>query len=53
MKDDGAIVGIVGTLGMLVMWFIALKITNNIDWSWWWVLAPIAIICLIMSKEGE
>lgn len=21
--------------------FITLKLTDNIDWSWWWVLAPI------------
>ena len=20
--------------------FIVLKLTNNIDWSWWWVLSP-------------
>jgi hypothetical protein len=25
-------------LGLL---FIGLKLTNFIDWSWWWVLAPL------------
>jgi hypothetical protein len=35
--------------------FIAFKITGYIDWSWWWVLAPLwvpivlalAIVCVI------
>lgn len=53
MKDDGAIVGLVGGLGMAVMWFVALKITDNLDWSWWWVLAPVTIIYLIMRKESK
>ena len=21
--------------------FIVLKLTNNIDWSWWWVMSPL------------
>lgn len=21
--------------------FLGLKLTNNIDWSWWWVTAPL------------
>jgi len=28
-----------GTLLMLL--FIGLKLTGNIDWSWWWVLSPL------------
>jgi hypothetical protein len=23
--------------------FVTLKLTDNIDWSWWWVLAPLWI----------
>lgn len=30
-----------GTL--LTIWFIGLKLTGYIDWSWWWVLSPIWI----------
>ncbi len=30
-------------LGMLTLIFIALKLTNFIHWSWWWVLAPLWI----------
>ena len=29
--------------GMDLLWvmFVGLKLTNHIDWSWWWVLAPL------------
>ncbi len=37
-----------GTLSLLGIAFIVLKLTNYINWSWWWVLAPFWIpICLI------
>ena len=26
---------------LLTLLFVGLKLTNYIDWSWWWVLAPI------------
>lgn len=29
--------------GLLTIVFIVLKLTDNIDWSWWWVLSPIWI----------
>ena len=35
--------GGIGFLGALTILFIALKLTNVIDWSWWWVLAPLWI----------
>ena len=35
--------GGVGFLGALTILFIALKLTHVIDWSWWWVLAPLWI----------
>ena len=28
-------------LNWLTLLFIGLKLTNFIDWSWWWVLSPI------------
>ena len=47
-------VGVVGLLGLL---FITLKLTGQIDWSWWWVLLPfwgglaiaavIGVLCLL------
>ena len=31
------------SLGILQIVFIVLKLTGVIDWSWFWVLAPVAI----------
>lgn len=28
---------------MLTIVFIVLKLTDVIDWSWWWVMSPILI----------
>lgn len=28
---------------LLTVLFIGLKLTNHIDWSWWWVLSPLWI----------
>jgi len=33
--------GGIGFFGVLAILFIGLKLTGFIDWSWWWVLAPI------------
>lgn len=54
--------GGIGFLGLLTIAFIVLKLTNYIDWSWWWVLSPIwiptiavllilLIIFLIMNRK--
>lgn len=32
--------GGIGLGGVLLILFIALKLTGHINWSWWWVLAP-------------
>lgn len=32
--------GGIGFIGMLTIVFITLKLTEYIDWSWWWVLSP-------------
>jgi hypothetical protein len=38
--------------GVLLIIFIILKLTNNLDWSWWWVLSPmwipIALIIIVV-----
>lgn len=40
----------IGFLGVLTLIFITLKLTGHIDWSWWWVLAPIWIpVALILG----
>lgn len=28
---------------VLTIIFVILKLTNHIDWSWWWVLSPMWI----------
>lgn len=30
-----------GFCSVLFMIFLVLKLTNHIDWSWWWVTAPL------------
>ena len=35
--------GGIGFVGLLTIVFIVLKLTEVIDWSWWWVLAPLWI----------
>ena len=39
--------GGVGFPRLLTITFIALKLTNTIDWSWWWVLSPEWIIIAV------
>lgn len=33
--------GGIGFLGLLAIVFITLKLCRVIEWSWWWVLAPL------------
>jgi hypothetical protein len=35
--------GGIGLTGVLFLVFLVLKLTDNIDWSWWWVTSPIWI----------
>ena len=47
MKNNTTSGGI-GFLGLLQIAFIVLKLIGKIDWSWWWVLAPIWIpVCIV------
>lgn len=39
----------IGFVGMLTVLFIGLKLTNYIDWSWWWVLSPIWISFAVVA----
>jgi len=51
----------VSFVGLLTILFIALKLTNFIDWSWWWVLSPMwltavifvfAVIVLVLIRKA-
>jgi len=33
--------GGVGFFGLMFLIFMTLKLTGFIDWSWWWVTAPL------------
>ena len=41
----------VGLTTILFIIFLTLKLTNNIDWSWWWIFSPfwipIVAVCFI------
>lgn len=39
MNDNSTKSG-VSILTVLVVVFLVLKLTGNIDWSWWWVFSP-------------
>lgn len=38
----------IGFFGLLFIVFLVLKLTNVIDWSWWWVSAPLWIPASLM-----
>ena len=38
-------IGILGTLGVVQ---VTLKLTDNIDWSWWWVTLPFWIVPAVL-----
>jgi hypothetical protein len=41
---------------ILFIVFLILKLTNNIDWSWWWVTSPLwiglAIVIAVLLIVG-
>lgn len=48
MKKENARKSGIGFIGILTLIFIVLKITNNITWSWLWVLSPIWISAVLL-----
>lgn len=42
-KESTSTTGGIGSLGVLTIAFIVLKLCHVIEWSWWWVLSPIWI----------
>lgn len=41
--SDNKVVVHPGFCTILFMVFLVLKLTNTIDWSWWWITAPLWI----------
>ena len=42
----------IGFIGFLTLIFITLKLTGQIDWSWWWVWSPFWLPIVIMFGLG-
>ena len=40
-KETSSASGGIGFFGLLTLLFIGLKLGGVINWSWWWVLAPL------------
>ncbi len=52
-KETQAPSGGVTAPTLLTMMFVGLKLSNIIDWSWWWVLSPLWIsIGLVIILAG-
>jgi hypothetical protein len=41
MANNSTSSGGVGFFGLMFLILMTLKLTNYIDWSWWWVTAPL------------
>jgi len=41
MAENGSSSGGIGFFGLMFLIFMTLKLTGVIDWSWWWVTAPL------------
>jgi hypothetical protein len=64
MSNNNTNSGSIGFTSLLTLVFIVLKLTNVIDWSWWWVLSPIwisivltltilAIVVMVASRTNN
>ena len=61
MANDSSSSGI-GMPAILFLIFLVLKLTGYIDWSWWWVTAPmwagvilflIVVILVAIAKDSD
>ena len=39
----------VSLIVFLTACLVALKMTDQIDWSWWWVLAPVFLLAIFVA----
>lgn len=53
MANNNSSSGGVGFLGLMFLILMTLKLTDYIDWSWWWVTAPLwggfALIFIVIT----
>lgn len=48
-NSNSSSAGGIGFVGLLTIVFIVLKLTDYIDWSWWWVLSPVLIVSALVA----
>ena len=48
-KDSTPSSGGIGFSGLLFIVFLVLKLTKVIDWSWWWITAPLWIPVILIA----
>lgn len=54
MASNSSQSGGISFFGLLFIVFLVLKLTNVIDWSWWWVTCPLwgvlafVIVCAVI-----
>ena len=54
-EDDVKITICPGLCSMLFITFLVLKLTKVIDWSWWWITAPLWApigVCVVLVIVG-
>lgn len=47
MSESSSTTGGIGFSGVLFVVFLVLKLIGVIDWSWWWVTAPLWISIIL------
>ena len=64
MADNNNTSNGIGVGTTLFIVFLILKLTNNIDWSWWWVTSPLwipvalgivilGVVGMVMGASGK
>jgi len=60
MADSSSGSGGIGFCGVLFIAFLVLRLCEVIDWSWWWVFAPLwipfglvlAVVLVVLAIAG-
>lgn len=52
MSEQRSAGGGIGLIGPLFVVFLVLKLTDTIDWSWWWVTSPLWITAGLVVIVG-
>ena len=48
MSNTASASGGIGFFGLLTIVFITLKLLDVVQWSWWWVFAPLYIPLVVL-----